>query len=125
MIDDEQAIRAYLALNPAQFDILDRFELRQQYSLDQEHNLYLEIWLRMYENEYEDSRRLRLTFEGVRDLKTIFQGFTLLPSIVIRSIRDYQWEQLRYEVKDADGNSFTFFCRRFQAQIIETKKIEY
>jgi hypothetical protein len=121
MIDEEQAIRAYLELNPTQFDVMDKFELHQQYSLDQEHKLFLELWLRMYENEYDDARRLRLTFEGVRDLKTAFQGFTLLPKIVIRSIRDYQWEQLRYEVKDAEDNCVSFFCRSFQAEIIEMR----
>ncbi len=75
----------------------------------------------MYENEDDDPRRLRLTFEGVRNLRTTFQGFTLLPRIDIRSIRDNQWERLRYEVKDVEGHTFSFFCRGFQAQIVEAK----
>lgn len=118
---DEQTISAYQALNPTLFDVLDRFDLSQHYHSDQQHELSIELWLRMFENEDEDSRRLRLTFEGVRNLTTAFQGFTLLPRIAIRSIRDYQWEHLKYEVKDEEGNTFSFFCRDFQAQIIETR----
>lgn len=118
---DEQAIRAYQALNPTLFDVLDRFDLSQHSHADHQHELSVELWLRMYESEDEDPRRLRLTFEGVRNLTTTFQGFTLLPRIAIRSIRDRQWEHLHYEVKDDEGNTFSFFCRDFQAQIVETK----
>ena len=116
---DEQAISAYQALNPTLFDVLDRFDLRQHYHSDQQHELSIELWLRMYENEDDDPRRLRLTFEGVRNLMTTFQGFALLPRIAIRSIRDYRWERLSYEVKDEEGNTFSFFCRDFQAHIVE------
>ena len=90
MTDDEQAISEYQALNLTQFDILDRFDLSQHYRSDRQHELSLELWLRMYENENDDPRRLRLSFIGVRDLKAAFQGFTLLPRIEIRSIHVYQ-----------------------------------
>lgn len=122
MTDDEKAISAYQALNPTLFDILDRFDLSQHYFPDQRHELSLELWLRMYENEYDDPRRLRLSFAGVRSLRTTFQGFMLLPRIDIRSIRDYQWEYLKYEVKDAENDTFSFFCRSFHAQIVEEKR---
>ena len=122
MTNDEQAISEYQALNPTQFDILDRFDLSQHYRSDRQHELSLELWLRMYENENDDPRRLRLSFIGVRDLKAAFQGFTLLPRIEIRSIHTYQWERLRYEVKDVEGNTFSFFCYSFQAQIAEAKE---
>jgi len=112
---DEQAISAYQALNPTLFDILDRFDLSQHCHSDQQHELSIELWLRMYENEDDDPRRLRLTFEGVRNLMTTFQGFALLPRIAIRSIRDYRWERLRYEVKDEEGNTFSFFLPRFSS----------
>ena len=119
MTDDDRAIQAYEALNPTLFDILDRFELRHHYSPNQEHELSLDIWLRIYENEYSDARRLHLSFSGVRDLKIAMQGFSLLPHFRIRSVYGYQWEQLNYEVKDVVGETFSFYCRNFHAQIIE------
>jgi hypothetical protein len=113
-------IEKYQSLDPTRFDILDKFEVYQHCSDDEDHIVLVELRLRMFEHEEDDDcQRLVLSFSGVRDLKVHFQGFMLLPVVHIRSIRQYQWEKLNYEVKDAENQSFSFVCENFKASLEE------
>jgi hypothetical protein len=124
MTDYERALEHYQSLDPTLFDVLDRFEVCQNHSSeDEQYEISLEIRLRSLENEEDDLRRLRLSFSGVRNLKVDFQGFMHFPLINIRSIRHYQWEKLNYEVEDAENNTFSFVCKDFEAFLEKEDKL--
>lgn len=124
MINNDKAIAYYHSLEPTFFDILDRFSVSQHHwSEDKRNEIVLEIRLRRLENEEEDSRRLRLSFTGVKDLKLNLAGFLLFPHIAVRSIRHYQWERLNYEVEDAENQTFSFVCKTFEASLEEEEGV--
>ncbi len=120
LMNNDEAVEHFLYLNPSLFDVLDRFEVRQTAPEEgSEVELIVEIWLRVLLDEEEDLRRLRLTFFGVRDLKFQAQGLVNGLELSIRSIKDYQWEGLRYEVHDKESlTPLSFYCWRFEADLI-------
>ncbi len=110
MMNSDKAVEYFQSLNPSLFDVLDRFEVRQtKPDEDSKVQLIVEIWL----------RHLHLTFFGVRDLKFQAQGLVKGFELSIRSIKDYQWEGLRYEVHDKESlTPLSFYCWRFEADLI-------
>jgi hypothetical protein len=120
MMNSDKAVEYFQSLNPSLFDVLDRFEVRQtKPDEDSKVQLIVEIWLRVLLDEEEDLRRLHLTFFGVRDLKFQAQGLVKGFELSIRSIKDYQWEGLRYEVHDKESlTPLSFYCWRFEADLI-------
>lgn len=119
MTNHDPAIEQYWALNPLRFDILDRLVYSQSYTEQQGHQVTVELRLRIGEREEDDRRRLRIVCTGVKDLRLQFGGFMHFPRITIRSIRDWQWEDLRYEVADEEQGTFSLYCRAFQALLEE------
>lgn len=122
MMNKDKAVEHYLSLNPTLFDVLDKFEVRQERPDEDEDSRFemvVEIWLRILLDAEEDRRRLRLIFFGVRDLKFHAQGLVNGLELSIYSIKDYQWEGLRYAVHDDESlTPLSFYCWRFEASFI-------
>ncbi len=120
MMNKDEAVEHFLSLNPTLFDVLDRFEVRQTAPEEgSEVELIVEIWLRVLLDEEEDRRRLHLTFVGVRDLKFETQGLVNGLELSVYSIKNYQWEGLRYEVRDEESAiTLSFYCWHFEADLI-------
>lgn len=129
MTEHDPAIAHFLSLHPALFDVLDTMQIRQtelpesyQSGEPYEVELVVELWLRVLMDEYEDRRRLHMTFYGVDQLK-LRTGKTINGvEIVIRSIKNDQWEKLRYAVfeKEQSQMGLSFYCRGFEATIEES-----
>ncbi len=118
MTEHDEAIRQYLSLSPRRFAVLEEVEVRQRSTGGAPATeLTLELWLRASENEDADSQRLYLSFENVSELKINSRGFFQIPLLEIVSIRDSQWEGLKYRVADTEENQLSFYCRRFDASI--------
>jgi hypothetical protein len=126
MSERDLAIEQFLALNPALFDVLDTFQIRQTELPEQfqsgepyEIAMIVEMVLRVLVDEYEDQRRLRLTFYGVDQLKMATGSLINGVEITIRSIKDQQWERLCYHVYEKENSQMglSFYCRGFVAKL--------
>lgn len=119
MTKKDVKIEHYYTLKPTRFTVLDRLELSQAVPPRQSpSDLSLQIVLRSGKNT--DDSRLCLSFSGVVSLRLVpASSFVQFPFLDIRSIGDRHWENLRYEVEDAEGNSLSFFCKDFEATLGE------
>ncbi|GCE23255.1 hypothetical protein [Dictyobacter kobayashii] len=108
----DKALDHYLSLHPTFFDVLDRFNLRQQErwtdTYSSEYVLSLELWLST--GVSDDHRRLRLVFDGVQQLRLEAGGYLTLP-LAIRSLHNDQWETLRYRVIDREEEASHFIVK--------------
>ena len=117
----DKALDHYLSLNPTVFDVLDRFEFRQQERwIDTYCSKYvyiLEFWLSS--GSSDDPRRLHLLFDDVQQLRFEARVGPLTLPLVIRSLQHDQWEYLRYRVIDREEEILAFYSRGFAAELIE------
>lgn len=117
----DKALEYYLSLNPAFFDVLDRFELRLR-----------EIWIDTYSSTYilsldirlspgisDDPRRMHLFFDHVENLQLTTRGYCFPLPLTIHSLRNDQWEYLKYSVTDHEDEALCFYSRTFEAQLVE------
>ncbi len=124
MIEKDENIERYKSLNPSLYSVLDQLELYQKGTGRAPASmLSMEIWFRLSVNEGDDPRRLHLSFFDVNDLKVNAQGFVQVPLLEIVSIKEYQWENLKYRVEDAEGNQLSFYCKKFTANIEERENM--
>ena len=119
MIHDDKAVRHYWSLNPREFHILDQLILSQTYPAKRSTELLtLELVLRS--KEVTDRRRLVLTFSGVEELQvTPHASLIQFLMLDIKSIRDRQWDYLKYEVKETEEDTLSFYCESFESRIKE------
>ena len=125
----DPAIERYHVLNPGYlFDVLDLLQIRQtelpeQYQSAElyEVEMVIELWLRVLIDEYEDKRRLHLTFYGVQCLKLAAGLVVNGAEVTIHSIKHYQWERLKYHIYGKrDQMDLSFYCRGFDVVLEET-----
>jgi hypothetical protein len=118
MAENDRAIDRYWSFHPKLFSVLDRLELSQKSTGESPaYVLSLEIWFRPSEKD-DDPRQLHLSFENVIDLKFNPSDFIEISLLEILSIREYQWEKLRYRVVDTEGNQLSFYCKQFEVEIV-------
>ncbi|GHO47212.1 hypothetical protein [Ktedonospora formicarum] len=120
MEHSDKALDHYLSLNPSYFDLFERLDLRQQEiwidTYSSKYSLSVEIWLGT--GVSDDRRQLRLVFDDVQELQLqAGAGYLTLP-LVIRSLRNDQWEYLRYRVIDREEEVLSFYSRSFEAQLV-------
>ena len=121
MTNRDDRIDHYYALHPVDFSVLVSLCLEQRFPSQNEpaHQL-LQLELRPIDEA--DPRRLVLSFSGVQQLR-----LTPIPSSVmslspfdILSIRDRQWEEVNYEVREIEQeDQLSFLCRDFDAGVYE------
>lgn len=121
MEPSDKAINEYLSFEPASFDFLNRFEVQQheiwEDTYSSRYTLSVEIWLSRYSSD-EPHSQLRLRFEEVQELCLREQSSLLTLHLNIRSLRQDQWEYLRYAVTDVEGK-LSFYSRGFKADLVE------
>ena len=62
---------------------------------------------------------LRLKFEGVAQIEVHQRWQRLFLSLLeIFSIREQQWEGLNYYVHDTEEDVLSFYCYRFEAEVL-------
>jgi hypothetical protein len=125
MKPDDEEIDKYLSLKPFSFDFLERFELQQHEIFEDTYSsiytLSVELWLCQVSTD-EPHPQLRLLFGEVQKLN--FQpSFPLTLRLRIRSLRQDQWEYLRYAVSDDDAG-LSFYCRSFEASLVENDRTQ-
>ena len=118
MTDKDELVDHYWSLRPTLFNVLDVMRLHQR-KLDEDApvRLELELVLRLFEQENDDRERLHLVFFGVTDLKFSGTGLVVFPLLEIFSIRDFQWERLKYRVKEIENGELSFYCESFTATL--------
>jgi hypothetical protein len=119
MTDSDKSIEAYYALKPNLFPTLVRLEMRQEQNfMDDTPILVLNIELRP--KSFQDSQRLLLMFFDVSGLKLTPPDMSLLQfmDIEISSIREQQWEKIRYTVREIEDDAIEFRCAKFSASIV-------
>src|ERR1700739_4006728 len=97
----DRAVDEYLSFEPASFAFLNRFEVQQheiwEDTYSSRYTLSVEIWLSQYSSN-EPHPQLRVRFEEVQELCLREQSSPLTLHLNIRSLRQDQWEYLRYAV---------------------------
>ncbi|MGO4347035.1 hypothetical protein AB4Z45_16250 [Paenibacillus sp. MCAF9] len=66
---------------------------------------------------YEDDKKLAITFSNVIDLKIGNTGGIVGLFIDIADISNYQWEGMKYKVKEEEEETFTFYCKSFEFEV--------
>ena len=120
---EDQAVTNFNSLRPIAFSILVNFGISEQiFSDGSPPEFKVDIVLRSdSEDLLPDSnptRRLMLSFDGVRELNIGQPQSSLfdIGFLKIRSIRARQWEGLNYEIQ-SDDDSISFLCRHFEAAL--------
>jgi hypothetical protein len=121
MESGDRAVDEYLSFEPASFDFLNRFEVQQheiwEDTYSSRYTLSVEIWLSQYSSN-EPHPQLRLRFEEVQELCFREQFSPLTLHLNIHSLRQDQWEYLRYAVTEREGR-LSFYSRSFKADRVE------
>jgi aspartate/methionine/tyrosine aminotransferase len=109
-------IDAFQALMPLHFSLVMRFELTQV-PLVEGFDLHLAMDLDSDEEELRE-KRLVLRFESLRTIELSQPAGAFYRWVVISDISDRQWEGINYQVTDFEHQTFSFFCRDFEASIV-------
>ncbi len=121
MESGDKAIDEYLSFGPYAFEFLDRFDVQQHEIFEDTYSsryiLSVEIWLSQYSSE-EAHPQLRLQFGEVQQLHFQPQFSPSVFRLSVRSLRQDQWEYLRYSVSDEEGG-LSFYSRSFKAVLVE------
>jgi hypothetical protein len=108
----------FYGLSPESFTYVERFELRHT----DEYGGYGHIAfvnIELSSSMTCETLRLHLTFSGVLNLRLIprmGKAISFNP-LKISSVRDLQWEGAYYEVKETEGETISFMCRDFTAEL--------
>ena len=119
MNNAEQKVQRYHALKPLRYDVLVQVELCSELppATDPPE---LTLYMRLQETSARAPRQLCLTFQGVADLKLKeLGGMMQMTQLDITRIHSWQWEGLDYHVTDAEEGTISFYCRDFQAEVVE------
>lgn len=113
---EDDAVRRYYSLKPAQFGFLESFELRREIQKGKCSDYALKLEMRSLQED-KDQYYLTLSFTGVRDLRIgDLEGLTSL-LIDIRSLQGYQLEDLCYRIAENENDAFSFCCKDFKAVV--------
>ena len=112
-MQQDEAIRHYYSLNPAQFHDFVQLSIKQQW-LDGQVEIIVDLELR--QSNTNIPKILYFRFSGVQNIKyipseasTLHFGF-----IDIVCIEEYGWENIRYKVFETEQDTkFSFLCREF------------
>lgn len=111
-------IQHYYSLNPIQFGFLESLNLCREILSEGCSDYLLKIKMRTFPGK-SDTHKLSLSFLGVRNLQLgNLEGLTNL-FIEIRSIHEHQLEDLEYKVIESENEAFSFYCKDFEATIID------
>jgi hypothetical protein len=110
-----EAIAHYCSLHPIAFSVVGLIELRQ---LPLRDNTPPELRMEIELLHDQNDSRLRLSFEDVKQLIIRQPSLSLfqIGLIDIRSIGEWQWENINYKVNSEDDD-ISFLCRSFEASL--------
>lgn len=116
MEQPDSLIERYRSLAPRRFSYGEHFDLFPESSEGSGMSLTLRIELL---SDTLEKQNLRLLFYGVKDLQVhIALDYIEFEDLQIVSIRDSQWENLKYEVRSGGANKLSFFCQHFAAELV-------
>lgn len=111
MVQRDVAIEQYKALGPQRFSFLHRLTISQDSLAEDTLSLTVELL-----SDEDESRELYLLFYGIQQLKVNIERNYIQMNIEITSMRESQWEDLKYFVK-AEDNQLSFYCKRFETKL--------
>jgi hypothetical protein len=115
MIQKDIAIEQYKALGPHKFSFLRQLTLSQDAMSEDALSLTLELL-----SDEDKIGELHLLFFGVQQLKMNIERDYLQMKIEISSMREAQWEHLKYFIK-AEDNQLSFYCKRFEIKLVDAE----
>lgn len=115
----DASIDRYYSLRPLAFPVLDELAVTQSV-MENGASLRLNLTVRLRSNNPLHEKALMLTFHGVVELSLQMPRISqvLLP-LTVRSIRDWQWDSLNYEVNESEDDILSFFCESFDAMMVD------
>jgi hypothetical protein len=118
MEHSDHVIDAYRALRPTGYMFLEDFRIWQVMpSETNDYNMCVDMQLRHQDDN--DSRRLLLSFQGVRNIKLTPPAQMVIQMIhlEITSIRANGWERMNYSIHETENDSLFFLCETFTARV--------
>lgn len=109
-------INRYYSLKPSQYGYLQSFKLGRKIYREGCSDYFLELQMRSI-SDFSEKNRLYLSFSGVKELKIGNLEGLLCLLIDIRSIKENQFEDVKYKVIDSEYEAFSFLCVDFEATI--------
>jgi hypothetical protein len=109
-------INSYYSLKPSQYGYLETFKLYREISKEGCSDYFLELQMRST-SDFRDPRRLFLSFSGIKELKIGNLEGLLSLLIDIRSIQEYQFENVKYKVVESEYEAFSFLCLDIEAMV--------
>jgi hypothetical protein len=115
MSTPDPSVAAFYSLRGQEFGYLERLELTRPVEPDVRAGVRIEIDLRAAPRS--TSRRLRISFTGVRNLKIGEIAGILFYVLDVRSLRGAQLEDINFEVVESKYQAFSFLCKEFVASV--------
>lgn len=114
----DPSIERFNSLRGDSLAFVEEFRLKQERSLvDGSFRLDLHIILR--QRDLLGTAGIRLCFSGIADLRLRLGEIPFtLPLLEVFAIRDYQWQDIRYKVKETEEEKLVFYCRSFTASAV-------
>ena len=109
-------INSYYSLNPSQYGYLEAFKLYRDIFKEGCSDYFLELQMRSI-SDFSDQKRLHLFFSGIKELKIGNLEGLLGLLIDIRSVQEYQLENVKYKVVESEYEAFSFLCLDIDASI--------
>lgn len=115
---EQDKIKEYHSLCPGDFRVVSRIGIVQRIFPEVD-TPELTLELDLTSETGNDSRRLALSFTGVRNLRLQQPSWSLfqMTTLQIMSIAEDQWEGLKYKVRDDEEDSVSFTCSDFEAHL--------
>ncbi|WP_374335809.1 hypothetical protein [Leeia sp.] len=113
----KETLSTFNQLQPWQFGILK--SIRMDQSSDPGTPTLYDIQLLLASNKVDGSQ-LSVMFIGAFDITIQLPTFSNDILLEIQDIRDQQWEGAHYRVTDAEQGAFSFVCRDFLAERLQT-----
>jgi hypothetical protein len=113
-LDNQQ--NHFLAIEPSKYATLDKLVIAQD-SPPGDLTSYISVEIELLGKQFEDGM-LHIKFFGVQQLQIKMEKSYHAYSILsIISIKERQWDQLDYAVREREENIFSFFCAYFEFEI--------
>jgi hypothetical protein len=121
MIDREALINDFYSIE-RDFPYLFSINLYRNFEDDMLADYSLDIVL-CDDPPFEEKGGLLLRFGNVRDFEIgEFTSFYLHPLILITDISSHQLEGIHFQVTEDEESTFTFYCRTFEFEVIESRQ---
>jgi hypothetical protein len=123
VLQSHSDVEIYKSMHPWKYTFLESFKL--SHSEEDEDSQLSSLLAQISLLNDDNGSILSLTFQGVKNLRVqLTRDYIQLRGLEITNISSSQWEGLSYFVHETEENQLSFYCKSFEASVIESEKVE-